>query len=168
MNIDNKIPLPNTELKIGELPNEYLTFILGKETYGIDILKVQEIRSYENVTTIANLPAHIKGVVNLRGSIVPIIDLRIKLNLKSVEYNDFTVVIVLNIKNQTIGIVVDRVFDVMEFKSEEMRNVPQLLDTSTKHIDAIAHSEDTMVALVNIEELIDSNEISLIGQSSIQ
>src|SRR5665811_927750 len=84
---------------------EFLAFKLGAEEYGMDILRVQEIRSYEVPTHMANTPAYIKGVVNLRGVIVPIIDMRIKFNLKQVTYDTFTVVIVLNIGQQVVGMV---------------------------------------------------------------
>ena len=95
---------------------EYLTFVLGSEQYGIEILKVQEIRGYDAVTQIANMPSFIKGVVNLRGKIVPIVDLRIKFNLGKVEYNEFTVVIILNLSGRIVGIVVDGVSDVRELR----------------------------------------------------
>src|SRR3982750_247340 len=92
---------------------EFLTFRLGAEEYGIDILRVQEIRSYEAPTRIANAPAFVKGVVNLRGVIVPIVDMRIKFNLTPVNYDSFTVVIVLNIAGRVVGMVVDAVSDVI-------------------------------------------------------
>src|SRR5437868_12005217 len=104
---------------------EFLTFRLGEEEYGIDILKVQEIRSYEQPTRIANAPAFIKGVVNLRGVIVPIVDLRLKLGCES-NYNSFTVVIVLNVKGRVVGAVVDSVSDVLELPSEAVRPVPEM------------------------------------------
>src|SRR5512134_3750910 len=97
---------------------ELLTFTLGSEEYGIDILKVQEIRGYDAVTTIANAPEFIKGVINLRGIIVPIVDMRIKFNLGKVEYNQFTVVIILNIAKRVVGIVVDGVSDVIALTAE--------------------------------------------------
>ena len=92
---------------------EYLTFRLDQEEYGIDILKVQEIRGYEQPTRIANAPAFIKGVVNLRGTIVPIVDMRLKFNCAQADYNSFTVVIILNLRDRVVGIVVDSVSDVM-------------------------------------------------------
>ncbi|MFZ4759196.1 MAG: chemotaxis protein CheW, partial [Burkholderiaceae bacterium] len=107
-------------------PREYLTFRLGEEEYGIDILKVQEIRGYEQPTRIANAPSFIKGVVNLRGVIVPIVDMRIKFNLGSAEYNDFTVVIILNLGARVVGIVVDSVSDVMELSPEQIRPAPEV------------------------------------------
>jgi len=112
--------------------SEYLTFTLGQEEYGIDILKVQEIRGYDAVTKIANTPEFIKGVINLRGTIVPIIDMRIKFQLGSVEYNQFTVVIILNIANRVVGMVVDGVSDVIALPSDQIRPAPEFgatLDT---------------------------------------
>src|SRR5512134_233638 len=104
---------------------ELLTFTLGNEEYGIDILKVQEIRGYDAVTTIANSPDFIKGVINLRGIIVPIVDMRIKFNLGSVSYDETTVVIILNIANRVVGMVVDGVSDVITLKPEEIKPAPE-------------------------------------------
>ena len=104
---------------------EFLAFKLGAEEYGIDILRVQEIRSYEEPTRIANAPGFIKGVVNLRGVIVPIVDMRIKFNLESVNYDSFTVVIVLNIAGRVVGMVVDAVSDVITLTPEQLRPVPE-------------------------------------------
>src|SRR5262245_53933128 len=111
-------------LEHGPHGGEFLTFRLGAEEYGIDILRVQEIRSYEAPTRIANAPAFIKGVVNLRGVIVPIVDLRLKLGCESAEYNHFTVVIVLNVRGRVVGAVVDSVSDVLELNGEQIRPAP--------------------------------------------
>ena len=100
---------------------EYLTFRLDQEEYGIDILKVQEIRGYEPPTRIAHAPEFIKGVVNLRGTIVPIVDMRLKFNCSKADYNSFTVVIILNLRNRVVGIVVDSVSDVMELSPDNIR-----------------------------------------------
>ena len=105
---------------------EYLTFRLDQEEYGIDILKVQEIRGYEQPTRIANAPAFIKGVVNLRGTIVPIVDMRLKFNCAQADYNSFTVVIILNLRDRVVGIVVDSVSDVMELSAENIRSAPDV------------------------------------------
>src|SRR5258706_3478704 len=105
---------------------EYLTFRLGSEEYGIDILKVQEIRSYESPTRIANAPPFIKGVVNLRGVIVPIVDLRLKLGCETAEYNSFTVVIVLNVKGRVVGAVVDSVSDVLALNADSVKPAPEM------------------------------------------
>ena len=116
--------------KMGELTSagarEYLTFRLDQEEYGIDILKVQEIRSYEPPTRIANAPAFIKGVVNLRGTIVPIVDMRLKFGCEKAEYNSFTVVIILNLRSRIVGIVVDSVSDVMELPADSLKAAPDV------------------------------------------
>lgn len=108
------------------MPNEFLSFRLGAEEYGIDILRVQEIRSYEAPTRIANAPHFIKGVVNLRGVIVPIVDLRLKLGCESADFNDFTVVIVLNVRERVIGVVVDSVSDVLELGADSIKPTPEM------------------------------------------
>ena len=142
---------------------EYLTFSLGGNVYGIEILKVQEIRSYEQATKIANTPDFIKGVINLRGSIVPIVDLRMRFNLNSVEYNDFTVVIVLNLNKRIIGIVVDSVSDVLALQDAQISPVPDLVASiDTKYLLGLATVEQQMLILLNIEQLMTSQEMALV------
>ncbi|MDE2564655.1 MAG: chemotaxis protein CheW, partial [Burkholderiales bacterium] len=146
---------------------EYLTFRLGAEEYGIDILRVQEIRSYEAPTRIANVPAFIKGVVNLRGVIVPIIDLRVKLGCERIEYNDFTVVVVLNVRGRVVGAVVDSVSDVLELARDDIKPAPELsssIDASyITGIGAIKSGEaERMLILMDIEGLMSSAEMGLI------
>lgn len=145
---------------------EYLTFVLGEEEYGIDILKVQEIRGYDSVTQIANTPEFIKGVVNLRGKIVPIVDLRIKFHLGNIEYNEFTVVIILNLSGRVVGIVVDGVSDVTELKEEQLKDVPSLVtNIDTKYLTGLATVEEHMLILVDIEKLMSSSEMELIDSA---
>ncbi len=142
---------------------EFLTFVLGEESYGLEILKVQEIRGYDAVTKIANTPDFIKGVVNLRGRIVPIVDLRIKFHLGRVEYNEFTVVIILNLSGRIVGIVVDGVSDVMNLQSSQIRSVPDIVSSiDTKYITGLASVEEKMFILVDIEQLMNSHEMELI------
>ena len=142
---------------------EYLTFVLGAEEYGLEILKVQEIRGYDSVTQIANTPDFIKGVVNLRGKIVPIVDLRIKFNLGKVEYDEFTVVIILNLNGRVVGIVVDGVSDVMALNDDQIRDVPSLVTSiDTKYIVGLATVEQQMLILVDIEQLMSSPEMELL------
>ena len=142
---------------------EFLAFKLGAEEYGIDILRVQEIRSYEEPTRIANAPAFIKGVVNLRGVIVPIVDMRLKFNLEQVNYDNFTVVIVLNIGNRVVGMVVDAVSDVITLTPEQLRPVPEFNSTiASDHLLAIGAVEQRMLILVDIEKLMSSSEMGLI------
>jgi len=142
--------------------NEYLTFVLGSEAYGLEILKVQEIRGYEAVTKIANTPDFIKGVVNLRGLIVPIVDLRIKFNLGNVAYDEFTVVIILNLRGRVVGMVVDGVSDVMSLQSGQIRAVPDIVASiDTRFITGLATVEEKMFILVDIEQLMNSEEMEL-------
>ncbi len=143
--------------------SEYLTFRLGAEEYGIDILRVQEIRSYEEPTRIANSPNFIKGVVNLRGVIVPVVDLRIKLGCESVEYNGFTVVIVLNVKGRVVGAVVDSVSDVLELAKDQINQAPEMSTTvDTTFITGIASVGERMLILMDIESLMSSADMGLI------
>ena len=146
--------------------HEFLAFTLGKEEYGIDILKVQEIRGYEQPTRIANAPAFMKGVVNLRGVIVPIIDMRIKFNLAQVNYDTFTVVIVLNIGKQVVGMVVDGVSDVITLTPEQLRPVPEFSSAiGSDHLLAIGSLENRMLILLDIEKLMTSAEMGLVAQT---
>jgi purine-binding chemotaxis protein CheW len=147
----------------GSVAGEFLTFVLGTESYGLEILKVQEIRGYDAVTHIANTPAFIKGVINLRGKIVPIVDLRLKFNLGKVEYNEFTVVIILNLNGRVVGIVVDGVSDVMELMDKHIRAVPDIVASiDTKYITGLATVGEKMFILVDIEQLMNSQEMALV------
>ncbi|NDY91544.1 chemotaxis protein CheW [Ideonella sp. TBM-1] len=142
---------------------EYLTFRLGAEEYGIDILRVQEIRSYEQPTRIANAPSFLKGVVNLRGVIVPIIDLRVKLGCESADFNAFTVVIVLNIRGRVVGAVVDSVSDVMELSHDLIKPAPAMnavVDMS--YVTGIANVGDRMLILMDIQALMSAADMGLI------
>ena len=150
--------------------NEYLTFTLGKEEYGIEILKVQEIRGYEAVTRIANAPEFIKGVVNLRGIIVPIVDMRIKFNLGEAEYNQFTVVIILNVAGRVVGMVVDSVSDVIQLTAEQIRPAPDFASTTfdTRYITGLGTIDSRMLILVDIEKLMSGSDMALMEQATLQ
>lgn len=141
---------------------EYLTFRLDQEEYGIDILKVQEIRGYEQPTRIANAPAFIKGVVNLRGTIVPIVDMRLKFNCAQADYNSFTVVIILNLRDRVVGIVVDSVSDVMELSAENIRSAPDVesaIDNGC--ILGLGSVGERMLILLDIEQLMSNADMGL-------
>ena len=142
---------------------EFLVFTLGDEEYGIDILKVQEIRGYDQVTRIANTPEFIKGVTNLRGVIVPIIDLRVKFSQPDVVYNENTVVIVLNLEHRVVGIVVDGVSDVLSLTHEQIRPSPEFAVTmSTEYLTGLGALGERMLILVDIEKLLSSEEMALV------
>ena len=143
--------------------NEYLAFKLGQEEYGIDILKVQEIRGYESVTRIANAPEFIKGVINLRGIIVPIVDMRIKFNLGEPRYDQFTVVIILSIAGRVVGMVVDSVSDVTTLQPEQIRPAPEMgTALNTDYLVGLGTLEERMLILLDIERLMSSAEMGLI------
>lgn len=142
---------------------EYLTFSLGEEHYALDIMAVKEIRGYEAVTRIANAPSFIKGVINLRGDIVPIVDLRLKFNVGEATYDEFTIVIVIQIHDRMVGIVVDGVSDVISLSREERRPPPEFgVAFDSRFLVGLAKVHDHMVILVNIEALITSQELGLV------
>ncbi|HET9114180.1 MAG TPA: chemotaxis protein CheW [Burkholderiales bacterium] len=146
-----------------EAGNEYLAFTLGAEEYGIDILRVQEIRGYENPTRIANVQSFIKGVINLRGLIVPIVDMRIKFNIGNASYDNLTVVIILNINNRIVGMVVDSVSDVTTLGAGQIKPAPamaSMLDSS--YLIGLGTIDDRMLILVDIDKLMLSEEMGLI------
>jgi len=144
--------------------SEFLTFRLGAESYGIEILKVQEIRGYETPTSIANAPAFIKGVINLRGVIVPILDLRIKFQLSEAKYDDFTVVIILNVAGRVVGVVVDSVSDVLTLAGEAIQPTPEFASATfdTKYITGLGTIEEQMIILLDIEKLLTGADMALV------
>lgn len=151
--------------EIQEKLDEYLTFWLGEEYYGIDILTVQEIRTYEQVTTIVNMPDFIKGVMNLRGIVIPIVDMRIKFNLSNIIYDEMTVVIILNIDDRVIGIVVDSVSDVVSLGKKNIQNAPKFAGAlDPKYIQGLATINESMLILIKIKKLINSKEMMLFDQ----
>ncbi|MDO9259554.1 MAG: chemotaxis protein CheW [Polaromonas sp.] len=148
-------------------PLEFLAFTLGQEEYGVDIQKVQELRGYDAVTRIANAPEHIKGVVNLRGIIVPIIDMRIKFNLGTPTYDQFTVVIILNIASRVMGMVVDSVSDVITLSPEQVKPAPEMgavLDAD--YLIGLGTLDERMLILVDIDKLMTSDEVGLVQQAT--
>jgi purine-binding chemotaxis protein CheW len=149
-----------------EATREVLVFVLGREEYGVDILKVQEIRGYEKVTPIPSAPEYLKGVMNLRGVIAPVIDMRVKFRMPEVRYDTFTVVVILRIAGRVIGLVVDAVSDVVHFAESDVRPAPQLgslVDGS--FIAGLATQGDRMVLLLDIEKLLSSGEMNLLQQA---
>lgn len=143
---------------------QYLTLRLGSEEYAIEILRVQEIRSYEEPTRMVNAPPFIKGVVNLRGVIVPIVDLRLKLNIDNVGYNEFTVVIVLNVRGTVIGAVVDAVSDVVTLTSQHIKAAPQFDNAiDARFITGLANIGERMLIVMNMEALLSNAEMGLVA-----
>ena len=142
---------------------EFLSFRLGAEEYGIDILAVREIRAYEKPTRIANAPGVIRGVVNLRGVIVPIVDLRIKFGLADPTYDALTVVIILNVADRVLGIVVDAVCDVIGLKPEEIRAAPEFSSAvDAAFLRGLASLEGRLIILLDIEAMMKSRDMALV------
>ena len=156
--------MENMDERTANGAREYLTFRLDQEEYGIDILKVQEIRGYEAPTRVANAPSFIKGVVNLRGTIVPIVDMRLKFNCAKADYDSFTVVIILNLHQRIVGIVVDSVSDVMELPPEALKAAPDIdsvIDSAA--VMGLGSLGDRMLILLDIERLMSAPDMGLVS-----
>jgi len=139
--------------------NQVLTFLLGAEQYGVDILKVQEIKGYSAVTPIPNTPPHIRGVMNLRGTVVPVIDLRTRFSMQAGEYNKFTVIIVVTVGAKVIGLVVDAVSDVLDIPVSDVRMVPDLgVRADTRFISGMANIGDRLTVLLDVERLLSEGD----------
>ena len=161
-------PAASTDARAGDDAGsrQFLVFSLGEEEYAIDILKVQEIRDYDHVTRISNAPDFIKGVSNLRGVIVPIVDLRIKFRMQNAAYDTNTVVIVVNIGKRVVGIVVDRVSDVMTLAAEQMKPAPEFgVGLPLAYIQGLGDLGGRMLILVDIEKLLTSREMALVDEA---
>ena len=136
--------------------SQYLAFTLGGEEYGIDILRVQEIKGYSATTSIPNAPAHVKGVMNLRGTVVPVIDVRLKFGMEARAYDRFTVIVVVNVGARVVGLVVDSVCDVLDIPRDEIDPVPELgagIDVSV--MQGIARNNDRLITLLDIDAVVD-------------
>jgi len=141
---------------------QFLSFRLGAEEYGIDILRVQEIRAYEKATRIPNTPDFIKGVINLRGVIVPVIDLRLKFGLDKAEYDEVTVVVILNVADRTVGVVVDRVSDVLALSPCDIRPAPEFTATvENAFVRGLATLDERMLIIADIERLMVGADMAL-------
>jgi len=159
---------PSHGLHADDGSEEFLTFVLGHEEYGVEILKVQEIRSYEGVTRLPDAPDYIKGVINLRGIIVPVIDMRLKFRLAA-EYSALTVMIVLSVAGRVVGMVVDSVSDVVRLGGEQIRAVPELGATIDRQfLTGIGTLDERMLILLDIERLMVSTEMGLVATPPLQ
>jgi purine-binding chemotaxis protein CheW len=145
--------------------NQHLTFALGQEEYGVDILKVQEIKGYTPPTPVPNTPSYIKGVMNLRGTIIPVVDLRVKLALKETEYNQFTVIIVVTVGTKVVGLIVDAVSDVLNIPKSDIQAPPEFGSTvDVRFIDGMAKAGEKIVMLLNIDLVIKDEDLQVIEQ----
>ena len=140
--------------------NQFLTFQLGEELYGVDILRVQEIKGYTTVTKIPNMPSYIKGVLNLRGAIVPIVELRTTFGMAPIDYSMLTVIIVVVVRNRIMGLVVDSVSDVLNISKQDIQAPPEFgIKVEVSFLDGIAKCGDKLVALLNIDRLLPDGDL---------
>ncbi|MDX1929492.1 MAG: chemotaxis protein CheW [Pirellulaceae bacterium] len=157
----NEIDNQEMLLTVGGTSNQYLTFTLNDQDFGIEILRVQEIKNYTRVTPIPNTSACIKGMMNLRGTVVPIVDLRIKFNMPATEYSQFTVIIVVNIGTKIMGLIVDAVSDVLNIEPDAIEETPSFGGIDTSFITGLAKSGERLVTLLNIEQfLFEQNQLA--------
>lgn len=153
----------NSQIGFASDGNQFLTFVLGEEEYGVEILKVQEIKGYSAVTPIPNTPAYVKGVMNLRGAIIPIVDLRAKLSMDEAAYNQFTVIIVVRVGAKTVGVVVDAVSDVLNIPADDVQPTPDFgAQVDARFISGLARAGDKLVVLLDIEKVL-GNDASVLA-----
>ncbi len=148
--------------------SQFLTFQLGDELYGVDILRVQEIKGYTTVTKIPNTPPHIKGVLNLRGTIVPIIELRTKFGMPTIEYTLFTVIVVVVIQEKIMGLVVDAVSDVLNIDKKDIQPPPQFgAKVDVSFLNGIGKSGDKLVALLDMDRLLSDSDLQEVAAVAV-
>ncbi len=147
--------------------NQYLTFTLGEEEYGIEILKVQEIKGHSAITPIHNTPSYIKGVMNLRGTIIPVVDLRLKFSMSEAEYNRFTVIIIVTVATKVVGLVVDAVSDVLNIPKADIQPTPDFgAQVDTTFISGMAKAGDKLVILLDLDKVLGGNELAILGSAN--
>jgi purine-binding chemotaxis protein CheW len=139
---------------------QYLTFTLGQGYYGIEILRVQEIKGYSAVTPLPNLPPYIKGVLNLRGAVVPVLDLRDRFGMSESEYTRFTVIIVVRVGERVVGLIVDAVSDVLDVAQNDVVPAPDMgAGVDTSFLTGMAKSEERLISLLDIERVVGMDEV---------
>lgn len=141
---------------------QFLTFLLEEQEYGLEIFKIKEIRGYSSITPIPNVPAHVRGVMNLRGTVLPVIDLRMKFNLDAVEYNRFTVIVIASVGEKTVGLLVDAVSDVLTIAQDSIRPAPDFgTSVETRFIHGVFQSRDRLVVALELEQLLRNGELAI-------
>lgn len=141
---------------------QFLTFLLDEQEYGLELFRIQEICGYAPITPIPNIPPHVRGVMNLRGTVLPVVDLRMKFHLAPVEYNKFTVIVIAMVEDKTVGLLVDAVSDVLQVKREEIRAAPDFgSSVDTKFINGVFETRDHLAVALNLEKLLTDNELNV-------
>lgn len=157
----------DSDNNVNEADEQYLTFKLVDQDYGIEILKVQEIKGWSQVTPLPNSPEYIKGVLNLRGTIVPVIDLRLRFNLEEAEYDSFTVIVVVNVGGRLAGLVVDSVSDVINLKSEQRCDTPEFEgQINRQFIEGLGEIGEKLFILLNAEKLVDDEALDAASRNA--
>ena len=164
MRNDNTVDRLNQQLTKISAENQFLTFKVADEEYGVDVLKVQEIIRYREPTKMPNAPDIVKGVINFRGEVIPMVDLRKKFNLELIDYDDFTVVIILEVKSKIVGIIVDMVSDMLSFNDEDIQtNLEFGSHVDMKFIKGMARLEDRLIILLYLDKLLSFEEYKAIS-----
>jgi purine-binding chemotaxis protein CheW len=141
---------------------QFLTFLLEEQEYGLELFKIREIRGYAPITPIPNVPSHVRGVMNLRGTVLPVIDLRMKFHLPPVEYNKFTVIVIATVANKTVGLLVDAVSDVLTVGLDAIREAPDFgAAVDTRFINGVFQSREHLAVALNLEQLLTESELAL-------
>jgi purine-binding chemotaxis protein CheW len=142
--------------------SQFLTFLLDEQEYGLELFKIQEIRGYAPVTPIPNVPAHVRGVMNLRGTVLPVVDLRMKFRLPPIEYSKFTVIVIAMVADKMVGLLVDAVSDVLHVTREAMRAVPDFGSAvDTRFIDGVFQTREHLAVALNLEKLLSDTDLAV-------
>ena len=161
---DNTMDILNQQLANIAAENQFLTFIVENEEYGVDVLTVQEIIRYKKPTVIPNTPEAVRGVINFRGEVIPIIDLRKKFGFDTKKYNRFTVIIIIEILGKIIGMIVDQVSDILSFSKEDIQETLDFSsDIDTEFISGMAKLDDRLIILIKLEKLLSFNEYKVLN-----
>ena len=141
--------------------HQFLTFLLEEREYGLDLFRIQEICGYAPITPIPNLPPHVRGVMNLRGTVLPVIDLRMKFRLPEVAYGKFTVIVIAKVQEKTVGLLVDAVSDVLQVKEDDLRAAPDFgAAVDTRFINGVFQTRDHLAVALNLEQLLTEEELA--------
>jgi purine-binding chemotaxis protein CheW len=157
----------NEKSQKSQQSQQFLTFLLDDQEYGLEIFKIREIRGYAPITPIPNVPPHVRGVMNLRGTVLPVIDLRMKFRLPPVEYNKFTVIVIATVGEKTVGLLVDAVSDVLMVNCDAIREAPDFgASVDTRFINGVFQSREHLTVALNLDELLSDGEMTLPQQAA--
>ena len=146
---------------------QYVTFLVGDETYGVPVLKVQEIIGMTDITHVPNSLEFMKGVINLRGTVVPVVDMRMKFEMNVRDYDNFTVIIIVEIHGKLIGMIVDTVSDVLDIATKDIQETPHFsAKIETDYIDSIGQKDDLLVIILDVDNILTSQELEELSETN--